>query len=427
MSLAPRTPDLKANLAINNGTFGTLLSTASIGSLIMLLIGGQIVHVIGAKLALRIGMSIIALAFITLCHTHSPVVFLIANITAGVGISTYHIGSSGHTLHRQDEVGKNIISRLHGAWGVGAVTTALLGFILSDHVSIAWHITVLMIIVWLFTQYTVTKLSPTFPPKTADGTQKLRETRAKLAKFNPEFFSVTFGAGGSTRDRTMDTVLEIQQEGFNAAPHISCISSSKEEIRELLQAYQSKGINRLVALRGDIPSGEVSAGDFRYAAELVEFIRAETGNHFHIEVAAYPEFHPEAKTPAADLLNLKRKMDAGANSAITQYFYNADAYFRFVDQCRASGISMPIIPGVMPIYNITQLARFSSVCGAEIPRWLKMRLEEYGDDMTSLRAFGVDVVSELCESLQMSGVPSLHFYTLNQAGVIGTILENIGH
>lgn len=266
-----------------------------------------------------------------------------------------------------------------------------------------------------------------FPPKTADGTQKLRETRAKLAKFNPEFFSVTFGAGGSTRDRTMDTVLEIQQEGFNAAPHISCISSSKEEIRELLQAYQSKGINRLVALRGDIPSGEVSAGDFRYAAELVEFIRAETGNHFHIEVAAYPEFHPEAKTPAADLLNLKRKMDAGANSAITQYFYNADAYFRFVDQCRASGISMPIIPGVMPIYNITQLARFSSVCGAEIPRWLKMRLEEYGDDMTSLRAFGVDVVSELCESLQMSGVPSLHFYTLNQAGVIGTILENIGH
>lgn len=266
-----------------------------------------------------------------------------------------------------------------------------------------------------------------FPPKTADGMQKLRETRAKLAKFNPEFFSVTFGAGGSTRDRTMDTVLEIQQEGFNAAPHISCISSSKEEIRELLQAYQSKGINRLVALRGDIPSGEVSAGDFRYAAELVEFIRAETGNHFHIEVAAYPEFHPEAKTPAADLLNLKRKMDAGANSAITQYFYSVEAYFRFVDQCRANGISIPIIPGVMPIYNITQLARFSSVCGAEIPRWLKMRLEEYGDDMTSLRAFGVDVVSELCESLQMSGVPSLHFYTLNQAGVISTILENIGH
>ncbi|MES2012989.1 MAG: methylenetetrahydrofolate reductase [NAD(P)H] [Pseudomonadota bacterium] len=266
-----------------------------------------------------------------------------------------------------------------------------------------------------------------FPPKTADGMQKLRDARTKLAKFSPEFFSVTFGAGGSTRDRTMDTVLEIQREGFDAAPHISCISSSKEEIRELLQAYQTHGIKRLVALRGDIPSGEVSAGDFRYAAELVEFIRAETGNHFHIEVAAYPEFHPEARTPAADLLNLKRKMDAGANSAITQYFYNADAYFRFVDQCNAAGINIPITPGVMPIYNITQLARFSSVCGAEIPRWLKMRLEEYGDDMPSLRAFGLDVVSQLCETLQASGVPSLHFYTLNQAGVISNILENIGH
>lgn len=266
-----------------------------------------------------------------------------------------------------------------------------------------------------------------FPPKTADGMQKLRDARTKLAKFSPEFFSVTFGAGGSTRDRTMDTVLEIQREGFDAAPHISCISSSKEEIRELLKAYQTHGIKRLVALRGDIPSGEVSAGDFRYAAELVEFIRAETGNHFHIEVAAYPEFHPEARTPAADLLNLKRKMDAGANSAITQYFYNADAYFRFVDQCNAEGINIPITPGVMPIYNITQLARFSSVCGAEIPRWLKMRLEEYGDDMPSLRAFGLDVVSQLCETLQASGVPSLHFYTLNQAGVISNILENIGH
>lgn len=266
-----------------------------------------------------------------------------------------------------------------------------------------------------------------FPPKTADGMQKLRDARTKLAKFSPEFFSVTFGAGGSTRDRTMDTVLEIQREGFDAAPHISCISSSKEEIRALLQAYQTHGIKRLVALRGDIPSGEVSAGDFRYAAELVEFIRTETGNHFHIEVAAYPEFHPEARTPTADLLNLKRKMDAGANSAITQYFYNADAYFRFVDQCHAVGINIPITPGVMPIYNITQLARFSSVCGAEIPRWLKMRLEEYGDDMPSLRAFGLDVVSQLCETLQSSGVPSLHFYTLNQAGVISNILENIGH
>lgn len=264
-----------------------------------------------------------------------------------------------------------------------------------------------------------------FPPKTTEGMDNLREARAELSKFNPEFFSVTFGAGGSTRDRTMDTVFEIQQEGFQAAPHISCVSSSKQEIRDLLHAYQSHGINRLVALRGDIPSGEVSNGDFRYAAELVAFIRAETGNHFHIEVAAYPEFHPEAKTPSADLLNLKRKVEAGANSAITQYFYNADAYFRFIDQCAATGINIPIVPGIMPIYNITQLARFSSICGAEIPRWLKMRLEEYGDDMDSLRAFGIDVVSELCETLKVSGVPGLHFYTLNRAGVISNIIENI--
>ena len=265
-----------------------------------------------------------------------------------------------------------------------------------------------------------------FPPKTAEGMDNLRETRAELAKFSPEFFSVTFGAGGSTRDRTMDTVLEIQQEGFQAAPHISCISSSKEEIRNLLNAYQAHGIKRLVALRGDVPSGEVSSGDFKYATELVAFIRAETGNHFHIEVAAYPEFHPEARTPTADLLNLKRKVDAGADSAITQYFYNPDAYFRFIEQCAATGINVPIVPGIMPIYNITQLARFSSICGAEIPRWLKMRLEEYGDDMASLRAFGIDVVSELCETLKVWGVPSLHFYTLNRSGVISNIIENIG-
>ena len=264
-----------------------------------------------------------------------------------------------------------------------------------------------------------------FPPKTAEGIDKLRETRQQLAKFDPEFFSVTFGAGGSTRDRTMDTVLEIQAEGFSAAPHISCISSSKSEIRELLHAYQSHGIKRLVTLRGDVPSGEVSSGDFRYALELVEFIRAETGNYFHIEVAAYPEFHPEARSPAADLLNLKRKVEAGANSAITQYFYNADAYFRFIDQCATANINVPVVPGIMPIYNITQLARFSSVCGAEIPRWLKMRLEEYGDDLQSLRAFGIDVVSELCAHLFESGVPSLHFYTLNQAGIISNIIENI--
>jgi methylenetetrahydrofolate reductase (NADPH) len=264
-----------------------------------------------------------------------------------------------------------------------------------------------------------------FPPKTTEGVEKLRETRLQLAKFKPEFFSVTFGAGGSTRDRTMETVFEIQQEGFSAAPHISCVSSSKAEIRALLQAYQAQGIKRLVTLRGDVPSGEVCVGDFRYALDLVEFIRAETGNHFHLEVAAYPEFHPEAKTPAADIFNLKRKIDAGANSAITQYFYNADAYFRFMDQCAAAGIDVPIVPGIMPIYNITQLARFSNICGAEIPRWLKMRLEEYGDDMASLRSFGVDVVSELCATLQAVGVPGLHFYTLNQAGIISSIIQNI--
>ena len=264
-----------------------------------------------------------------------------------------------------------------------------------------------------------------FPPKTTEGVEELRETRLQLAKFKPEFFSVTFGAGGSTRDRTMETVLEIQQEGFSAAPHISCVSSSKAEIRALLQAYQAQGIKRLVTLRGDVPSGEVCVGDFRYALDLVEFIRAETGNHFHLEVAAYPEFHPEAKTPAADIFNLKRKIDAGANSAITQYFYNADAYFRFMDQCAAAGIDVPVVPGIMPIYNITQLARFSNICGAEIPRWLKMRLEEYGDDMASLRSFGVDVVSELCATLQAVGVPGLHFYTLNQAGIISSIIQNI--
>ena len=264
-----------------------------------------------------------------------------------------------------------------------------------------------------------------FPPKTPEGMDKLREARKALAQFNPEFFSVTFGAGGSTRDRTMETVLEIQSEGHQAAPHISCISSSKSEIRDLLHTYQAHGIKHLVALRGDVPSGEVSAGDFKYAAELVEFIRAETGDHFFIEVAAYPEFHPEAKTPSADLQNLKRKMDAGANSAITQYFYNADAYFHFVEQCDALGITQPIVPGIMPIYNITQLARFSNVCGAEIPRWLKLRLEEYGDDMASIRALGVDVVSELCETLLVWGVPGLHFYTLNQAATISTIIQNI--
>lgn len=264
-----------------------------------------------------------------------------------------------------------------------------------------------------------------FPPKTADGIANLRETRQKLAVFNPEFFSVTFGAGGSTRDRTMDTVFEIQAEGYPAAPHISCISSSKAEITELLNAYKDKGIKRLVVLRGDVPSGEVSAGDFKYAVDLVSFIRQETGDWFHLEVAAYPEFHPEALSAAKDIANFKQKVEAGADSAITQYFYNADAYFKFLESCQKEGINIPIVPGIMPIYNYTQLARFSGVCGAEIPRWLRMRLEAYADDLPSLRAFGTDVISELCARLMAAGVPSFHFYTLNQAGVITAIINNV--
>lgn len=264
-----------------------------------------------------------------------------------------------------------------------------------------------------------------FPPKTVDGIAKLRETRKQLALLSPKFFSVTFGAGGSTRDRTLDTVVEIQSEGFDAAPHISGISSSKEEITQLLEAYKARGIRRLVVLRGDLPSGEVSVGDFRYANELVAFIRQATSDWFQIEVAAYPEFHPESSSPRADIQHFKAKVDAGANAAITQYFYNADAYFRFMEQCDALGISIPIVPGVMPIYNITQLSRFSNVCGAEIPRWLRLRLEEYGDDLESLRALGQDVVTSLCEQLLAGGAPGLHFYTLNQSGIISNIAKNL--
>ena len=264
-----------------------------------------------------------------------------------------------------------------------------------------------------------------FPPKTAEGIAKLRETRKQLALLKPKFFSVTFGAGGSTRDRTLETVLEIQGEGFDAAPHISCVSSSKEELKALLDEYQAKGIRRLVALRGDLPSGEVSVGDLRHANELVAYIRQQTGDWFQIEVAAYPEFHPESRSPASDLRHFKSKVDAGANEAITQYFYNADAYFRFMDMCAGAGITIPIVPGIMPIYNITQLSRFSAVCGAEIPRWLRLRLEEYGDDIASLRALGADVVTELCGKLLDGGAPGLHFYTLNQAGIITNIAEKM--
>jgi methylenetetrahydrofolate reductase (NADPH) len=264
-----------------------------------------------------------------------------------------------------------------------------------------------------------------FPPKTAEGVAKLREARQQLALLQPKFFSVTFGAGGSTRDRTLETVLEIQGEGYEAAPHISGISSSKEEIAALLQQYQANNIKHLVALRGDIPSGEASAGDFRYASELVAFIRQQTDDWFEIDVAAYPEFHPESSSASSDLKHFKSKVDAGADSAITQYFYNTDAYFRFVDQCQSLGIDIPIVPGIMPIYNFTQLARFSSVCGADIPRWLRLRLQDFGDDLPSLRAFGIDVVTELSEKLIEGGAPGLHFYTLNQAGTISTILQRL--
>lgn len=266
-----------------------------------------------------------------------------------------------------------------------------------------------------------------FPPKTDEGVVKLREARQKLAAFSPQFFSVTFGAGGSTKDRTAETVLEIHQEGHSAAPHLSCVSSTKDEVCELLHYYQAQGIRRVVALRGDMPSGVVSNGDFEYASDLVQLIRAETGDWFHIEVAAYPEFHPESKSATADLRHFKTKVEAGANSAITQYFYTPEAYFYFVDACRKQGVTLPIVPGIMPIYNFTQLARFSSVCGADIPRWLRLRLESYGDDMKSIRAFGQDVVTDLCRQLLDNGVPGLHFYTLNQAGVISQILRNLGY
>jgi methylenetetrahydrofolate reductase (NADPH) len=265
-----------------------------------------------------------------------------------------------------------------------------------------------------------------FPPKTPDGMEKLRATRQQLAQLNPEFFSVTFGAGGSTRDRTLETVIEIQREGHKAAPHLSCIGSTRDNLRAILAEYKSHGIRHIVALRGDLPSGMASAGEFRYANELVEFIRAETGDWFHIEVAAYPEFHPQAPSAQADLANFKRKVDAGADAAITQYFYNADAYFNFVDECEAMGITIPIVPGIMPIGNFSQLARFSDACGAEIPRWLRLKLQGYGDDSASIRSCGLDVVTGLCERLLKGGAPGLHFYTLNQAGLISTIWQRLG-
>jgi len=265
-----------------------------------------------------------------------------------------------------------------------------------------------------------------FPPKTPEGVEKLRATRAQLAQLKPKFFSVTFGAGGSTRDRTLEAVRDIQASGSEAAPHLSCIGSTRENIREILGEYKSQGIRHLVALRGDLPSGTMDAGEFNYANELVAFIRQETGDWFEIEVAAYPEIHPQARSWTDDLANFKRKVDAGANAAITQYFFNADAYFRFVDETRAMGVSIPIVPGIMPIGNYVQLARFSDACGAEIPRWLRKKLETYGEDMTSLRAFGLDVITDLCDRLLAGGAPGLHFYTMNQAGPSTTIWQRLG-
>jgi methylenetetrahydrofolate reductase (NADPH) len=265
-----------------------------------------------------------------------------------------------------------------------------------------------------------------FPPKTAEGAEKLVAVRDKLAELKPKYFSVTFGAGGSTQQGTIDTVTSIQQAGYNAAPHLSCVGSSKESIRGILHSYMDKGINRIVALRGDMPSGTHEIGEFRFANELVEFIRKETGDHFHIEVAAYPEFHPQAISAEQDLINFKRKVDAGANSAITQYFFNPDAYFRFVDDCEDLDITIPIVPGIMPITNYTQLARFSDMCGAEIPRWMRKRLEAFGDDKESIKAFGEEVVSEMCHQLLEAGAPGLHFYTMNVTAPTLAIWENLG-
>jgi methylenetetrahydrofolate reductase (NADPH) len=265
-----------------------------------------------------------------------------------------------------------------------------------------------------------------FPPKTADGISKLEATSQQLAELKPRFFSVTFGAGGSTRDRTYETIIDIRaKSGIDAAPHLSCISSTQENIRQMLAGYIDAGINRIVALRGDMPSGMVEAGEFRYANELVEFIRRETGEHFHIEVAAYPEFHPQASSPTRDLANFRRKVEAGANGAITQYFYNPDAYFSFVDSCEQNAIDIPVVPGIMPITNFHQLARFSDACGAEIPRWIRKRLQAFGEDMASIRAFGEDVVTGLCERLLEQGAPGLHFYTMNRAEPSMNIWKNL--
>ena len=265
-----------------------------------------------------------------------------------------------------------------------------------------------------------------FPPKTKEGADKLSTVLAQLGALKPRYFSVTYGAGGSTRQGTLDTVLAILAAGFEAAPHLSCIGSSQENIRALLDEYRALGINHIVALRGDMPSGLRDPGEFRHATELVKFIRAETGDWFHVEVAAYPEFHPQAISAETDLDFFQRKVEAGATAAITQYFYNADAYVRFIESCAVRGITIPVVPGIMPITNFTQLARFSDASGAEIPRWLRKRLESFGDDRAAITAFGLEVVTRLCERLLNEGAPGLHFYTMNQAEPTATIWQNLG-
>jgi methylenetetrahydrofolate reductase (NADPH) len=265
-----------------------------------------------------------------------------------------------------------------------------------------------------------------FPPKTPEGVEKLRATREQLLALKPKFVSVTFGAGGSTQQGTLDTVLDMSKGGLEAAPHLSCIGSSKDDLRRILGEYRSHGIRHIVALRGDLPSGMGAVGELRYASELVSFIRAESGDWFHIEVAAYPEYHPQSRTPRHDLENFARKVKAGADSAITQYFFNADAYFQFVDDARKLGVDVPIVPGIMPITNYSQLMRFSEMCGAEVPRWIARRLESFGDDRDAIRAFGLDVVTGLCQRLVDAGVPGLHFYTLNAAASTRTICERLG-
>jgi methylenetetrahydrofolate reductase (NADPH) len=277
------------------------------------------------------------------------------------------------------------------------------------------------------TQYTRIPVSiEFFPPKTPEGVEKLRVVRQQLYALNPEYCSVTFGAGGSTQEGTFTTVRDILAEGVAAASHISCIGASKATVRAQLATLKAMGVKRLVTLRGDLPSGYGSGSEFQYASDLVSFIRAETGRDFHIEVAAYPEVHPQARSPAADLQAFATKVKAGADGAITQYFYNADAYFRFVEETDALGVTVPIVPGIMPITSSTQLMRFSDACGAEIPRWIRLRLQSFGDDTASIRAFGLDVVTSLCEQLRAGGAPSLHFYSMNQSAATLAVCERLG-